>query len=334
MEEITLEKAGINDFAHIFEMRSVAFSSVYKKYQGKDVKPFAESLAKIIECMNNPSILYYFIRLQKNDIGVICLQRASECVTKILDIFILEQYQNHGYAYQALVGAEALYPQSLMWSLEAIKEEPELCHLCEKAGYIQTEQDVAIHDKENDIHLPEFIIKYEKNKVPKAFTPIRRKDRALSTKEAYDILTHGLYGTLSVMSGDGYPYGVAMNYACDKDKIYIHCACAPDLPGSKNADKIIGKKVADFTRNPKVCFSVFCNEKNIPEKFSTDYESVVVFGTIKKSFDKKEIIKKIIEKYCPDYTKEGDEFSIRLAPVFETYEITIEHITAKARRLG
>ena len=51
MEEITLEKAGINDCAHIYEMRSEAYSSVYKKYQGKDVKPFAESLAKIIECM-------------------------------------------------------------------------------------------------------------------------------------------------------------------------------------------------------------------------------------------------------------------------------------------
>ena len=73
--------------------------------------------------------------------------------------------------------------------------------------------------------------------------------------------------------------------------------------------------------------------KNIPEKFSTDYDSVVVFGTIKKCVDKKNAITKIIAKYCPSFIKEGDAFSCKLAPVFETYEISIEHITAKARRL-
>ena len=334
MEIVTLEKAGINDCTHIHEMQFAAFASLLEKYQDYEVNPGAESIEKIVQRMKQPYSQYYFIRIEEKDIGVVCVNRVSETVSKISPIFILPEFENKGYAQQALLLAESFYPQSLIWVLDTIKEEGKLCHLYEKLGYKLTGKETVIRTENNDMHFPAMtIVCYEKNKIPETFVPIRRKDRALSTEEAYTILENGMYGTLSMMGSDGYPYGVAMNYAYADGKIYIHCASAPDLPGSVNAGKIIGKKVADFLRNPKVCFSVFSNEKNIPEKFSTDYDSVVVFGTIKKCIDKKMAIMKIITKYCPSFIKEGDAFSCKLAPVFETYEISIEHITAKARRL-
>ena len=335
METVTLEKLGINDCTHIHEMQVKSFASLLEKYKDGNENPGAESIEKIIEHMRQPSSTYFSIRVEGKDIGVIRINRVSETVSRVSPIFILPEYQNHGYAQKALLLAESLYPQSLIWTLDTIKQEEKLCHLYEKLGYKRTGKEKVFRAEDNEEQLPAMtIVGYEKNKVPETFTPIRRRDRALSTEEAYEVLAHGMYGTLSVMSGDGYPYGVAMNYASDHEKIYLHCACAPDLPNSKNAGKVVGKKVADFLRNPKVCFSVFSNEKNIPDKFSTDYDSVVVFGTIKKCEDKKTAITKIISKYCPNYMKEGDDFAKKLAPVFETYEITIEHISAKARRLG
>jgi nitroimidazol reductase NimA-like FMN-containing flavoprotein (pyridoxamine 5'-phosphate oxidase superfamily)/GNAT superfamily N-acetyltransferase len=335
MESVTLEKAGINDCPHIHQMQVNAFAPLLEKYHDAESNPGAESIEKIIERMRQPFSQYYFIRAENMDVGIIRVNRLSETVSQISPIFILPEFQNKGYAQHALLLAESLYPQSLIWRLSTIEEEPTLCRLYEKLGYKRTDEKTVIRASDNTEQQPSMtIVGYEKNKIPETFAPVRRKDRALPPEEAYTILEHGMYGTLSVMSGDGYPYGIAMNYACDHEKIYLHCACAPDLPNSKFAGKIVGKKVADFTRNPKVCFSVFSNEKNIPDKFSTDYDSVVVFGTIKKCADKKDAIAKIISKYCPDFIKEGAEFSNKLAPVFETYEISIEHISAKARRLG
>ena len=54
---------------------------------------------------------------------------------------------------------------------------------------------------------------------------IRRQDRLLTAEEAYTLLKEGEYGVLSMITPEGTPYGVPVNYVWDGDgAIYIHCA--------------------------------------------------------------------------------------------------------------
>ena len=61
-------------------------------------------------------------------------------------IFILTEYQGFGYAQEAIRQAEAEYPESILWELETILQEPKLRHLYEKMGYRRTGKTERIRD--------------------------------------------------------------------------------------------------------------------------------------------------------------------------------------------
>lgn len=79
----------------------------------------------------------YFITLHNKNIGfLIIANNVSECV--LIRIGILPAYQNKGYAQQAIMLAESLYPNAKTRKLDTIKQEKKLCHLYEKLGYQKT----------------------------------------------------------------------------------------------------------------------------------------------------------------------------------------------------
>ena len=61
-------------------------------------------------------------------------------------IFILTEYQSFGYAQEAIRQAEAEYPESILWELETILQEPKIRHLYEKMGYRRTGKTERIRD--------------------------------------------------------------------------------------------------------------------------------------------------------------------------------------------
>ena len=61
-------------------------------------------------------------------------------------IFILTEYQSFGYAQEASRQAEAEYPESILWELETILQEPKLRHLYEKMGYRRTGKTERVKD--------------------------------------------------------------------------------------------------------------------------------------------------------------------------------------------
>lgn len=160
---------------------------------------------------------------------------------------------------------------------------------------------------------------YSLNSAP-AFAPVRRKDREIPEAEARELLGKGSYGVLSTVNADGYPYGIPLNYVFDGEKIYFHCA------------KLSGEKLRAFERLSKVCFTVVGDVETLPEKFSTKYESAVVFGRIAKSADAHPGLQKLIAKYSTDYKAEGDAYIGQALARVAVYEITVDHITGKARR--
>lgn len=149
---------------------------------------------------------------------------------------------------------------------------------------------------------------------------MRRKDRALSTEEAEQILLKGEYGVLSTCGKDGFPYGVPLSYAYAEGILYFHCAAGA------------GHKLANILYENKACFTVVGHTKVLPEKFSTVYESVIVFGKVKLSLHKQIGLAKLTAKYCTDYKEKGAAYAKAAADKVDVYEFHIERMTGKARR--
>lgn len=153
------------------------------------------------------------------------------------------------------------------------------------------------------------------------YREMRRKDRKASMEEAMELLKNSEYGILATLGQDNMPYAVPLSYAYIEHSIYIHCATE-------------GHKLDNIKANPKVSFCVVGDTELFPGDFSTNYESVVVFGIASIVEDKEEKIKGLkvlIDKYSPDFQKEGQEYINRAFAATCVIKIDIEHLSGKKR---
>lgn len=150
---------------------------------------------------------------------------------------------------------------------------------------------------------------------------MRRKDREIDQKEAMELLIRGEYGTLSTIGEDGYPYGLPVNYVVMENRIYIHCAKE-------------GQKLSNIGYSDKVSFSVVGHTMVVPEEFSTNYESAVVYGRAKHITDeeKESVLFAFIEKYSPNRIEEGKAYIARMGGATTVIGIEIERLTGKRRK--
>ena len=152
------------------------------------------------------------------------------------------------------------------------------------------------------------------------FREMRRNKQQLSEEETVKILEQGSYGVLSVLGDEGYPYGIPLNYIYDNNKIYFHCAME-------------GHKLDAIKRNEKVSFCVTAEDLVVPEKYTTYFKSVIVFGTgriMENGPDKNEITKKLAIKYYPqDSEAHRTELIEKDCKRMCMVEITIRHMTGK-----
>lgn len=153
------------------------------------------------------------------------------------------------------------------------------------------------------------------------FREMRRKDRELKNNEVIEILKNSDYGILSTVSQNGYPYGVPVSFVFINNSIYFHSATE-------------GHKSDNILNNSKVSFCVVGQTCILPDKFSTNYESVVVFGrAVEVIEDEKDTtLLEMINKYSPDYMEEGKEYIKNASIRTKVIKINIEHISGKARR--
>ena len=152
------------------------------------------------------------------------------------------------------------------------------------------------------------------------FRGMRRKRQMLSQERTEDILRRGTSGVLALEGDNGYPYAVPISFIYDGEKIYFHCAKK-------------GHKLDAIARNPKASFCVVEQDQIVPEKYTTYFRSVIVFGKIRVLEDdreKREAIEKLALKYAPDDTAENREKAIDRdwAPLC-MLEMTPEHMTGK-----
>ena len=152
------------------------------------------------------------------------------------------------------------------------------------------------------------------------FREMRRKKQQLSMEESRRILDEGTSGVLALSGDEDYPYAVPISYVYDGDRLYFHCAKS-------------GHKLDAVRRNPKASFCVIGQDQVLPEKYTTLFRSVIVFGTIRileEDDEKRRAIEKLALKYAPKDTRQNREGYIEKdwKPLC-MLGMTVEHITGK-----
>lgn len=151
------------------------------------------------------------------------------------------------------------------------------------------------------------------------FREMRRTKQMLSREESIAVLEKGQTGILAVEGENGYPYAVPLNYVYKENAIYFHCA-------------VQGHKLEGIKKNSKVSFCVVGKDQVLAEKFSTDYESVIVFGRaeiLKGEEERLYALRALIEKYSVEYKEEGEKEIKKYWNQAELVKIQIAHMTGK-----
>ena len=133
--KIELQKVTIDESEELQRLQQLGFRALLEKYQDYDTNPGAESLERIRQRFAYNTVDHYWINLCAITIGCIRIQQKTNDVYRLSQMFILPEFQERGYAQQAIQRAEARYPLAKAWELDTIKQEPKLCHLYEKMGY-------------------------------------------------------------------------------------------------------------------------------------------------------------------------------------------------------
>ena len=151
------------------------------------------------------------------------------------------------------------------------------------------------------------------------FRDMRRSNQQLSKDETISILNRNTSGTLALLGDDNYPYAVPMSYVYHDGKIYFHAAKS-------------GHKIDAIKKHNKASFCVVDQDLIVPEKYTTYFRSVIVFGKI-NIIENLELINNfaaiLAMKYSSNF-KDGikDEISSSINAMV-IIELDIEHISGK-----
>lgn len=151
------------------------------------------------------------------------------------------------------------------------------------------------------------------------FREMRRFKQQLPHGECEEILKKNSSGVLALSGDDGYPYAVPMSYVYSDGKLWFHSA-------------LTGHKVDALRRCPKASFCVIDRDDVIPERYTTEFKSVIVFGTVRELTGEEFLsaIRQLADKYAPLQGTEPREEEIRQSMGrFLMLELTAEHITGK-----
>lgn len=150
---------------------------------------------------------------------------------------------------------------------------------------------------------------------------MRRIDRQQDETFARKVLANAEYGVLSLVDGQGKPYAVPLSYVLSDDTIYIHGATE-------------GTKLRILEQEHNAAFTCVGHTNILPGQFSTEYESVVVFGQANIVTDveeKQRALLLLAKKYSPEFDIQAKAYVDRALEQTAVVAISIESLTAKAK---
>lgn len=143
---VSLIKADFSDCPLIAEIQQISFAKLLQKYKDYDTNPACEDLNKIQKKFHQTFTEYYLIKVGKSIVGIVRIVSVDNNTKRISPICILPEYQNKGYAKQAMLCAENMFLQTHIWFIDTIKQENKLCDFYEKLGYIRTGREETLHE--------------------------------------------------------------------------------------------------------------------------------------------------------------------------------------------
>ena len=151
------------------------------------------------------------------------------------------------------------------------------------------------------------------------FREMRRKRQQLSDEESIGMLQKATSGTLALLGDNGYPYAVPISYVYSDGKLYFHSA-------------LTGHKVDAIRGCDKASFCVIDQDNVQPEKYTTFFRSVIVFGRIHIVGDETEklkIARLLGNRYNPNQEESlQKEIETGLSRML-AIRFDIEHLTGK-----
>ena len=155
------------------------------------------------------------------------------------------------------------------------------------------------------------------------FHEIRRRDRAITETEAWEILAQSEWGVLSTLGEDGWPYGVPVNHVVLGGRVYLHCAHA-------------GHKLENLTFESRVSYCAVASSKVLPADLSTNFESAILFGraiAVNDALEKRQALEALLKRFAPQHPEDAEAMHTEFDRT-TVVRITPEHITGKARRVS
>lgn len=153
---------------------------------------------------------------------------------------------------------------------------------------------------------------------------VRRQDRLLDEAKATELLLRGEYGTLSMSCPDEGAYGIPVNYVWDGDQsLYVHCAP-------------VGRKLQCMEKEPRVSFCVVGKTNVLSDKFTTEYESIVLQCTAHRGLSDAERMKALsllLDKYSPHDKAVGMKYAEKSFHRTEIIRLQVTEWSGKCKRM-
>jgi len=152
--------------------------------------------------------------------------------------------------------------------------------------------------------------------------PMRRRERELTSAEAWAVLAKAEFGVLATVGRDGWPYAVPVNHVLLDGALLLHSATE-------------GHKLDNLAGDTRVSYCVVTQAEVLPEQLSTRYESAIVFGRavqVHGGAARIAALQAIGQRFAaqyPEQVQRGIEKNLARVTVFR---IEIERVTGKARR--
>ncbi|MDO4298516.1 MAG: GNAT family N-acetyltransferase [Lachnospiraceae bacterium] len=148
--DLVLVTAG--DVELLYRLQLAAFMPLYEKYHDDETSPAKETLERITEKITAPNSEFYLIRFAGKAVGGIRIRHGQSDIMQsdvnwISPFFVVPEFQNRGIGGKAIRKIFEMYPETLAWKLNTIKQERGNCHLYEKCGFVKTGTEYAVNEQ-------------------------------------------------------------------------------------------------------------------------------------------------------------------------------------------
>lgn len=298
--ELKLVTEGEAESLHRLQVE--AFMPLYEKYQDDDTSPVKESLKRVTEKIIEENSDFYFIVFRGEKVGGVRVRwhqgkKVYENVNWISPIFIIPKFQNKGIASTVIEQLFDIYPDTIEWRLDTIKQERGNCHLYEKCGFVRVGEDIVVNEKMTLVDYVKSCIRVRRFKEENAdevsklivrnFLEVNSKDYGIAAMEklakVYDsgkVLNIANYAHMYVFEWNGKIVGtgsISSFWGSKTESILLTIFVLPELHGNGIGRKIINTLEQDefFVRATRIEIPASITATEFYRKFGYDYKNGV-----------------------------------------------------------